>query len=127
MRETKPGLRVPDFKPIQDEFTPATKAACDYTKRPEVAAAPHPFAANLFALDSQRDGCESRCVKSCGPSGSQDLAFFVRGRGWASSPTNPSAFPLTAAPGVGGWGGAGPAGPPHALLDASPSDGTRPA
>jgi predicted GIY-YIG superfamily endonuclease len=27
---------VPDFKPIQAKFRLATKAACDYTKRPEV-------------------------------------------------------------------------------------------
>jgi hypothetical protein len=29
------------FKPIQAEFRPATKRACDYTKRPEVRP-PHP-------------------------------------------------------------------------------------
>jgi hypothetical protein len=30
-----------DFKPVQAEFRPATKAACDYTKRPQVKGRPH--------------------------------------------------------------------------------------
>jgi hypothetical protein len=32
--------RRDDFKPIQDSFGLAMKAACDYTKRPEVTATP---------------------------------------------------------------------------------------
>ena len=40
-RRKRPEMRSrsDDFKPIQAEFRPATKAACDYTKRPEVTAA----------------------------------------------------------------------------------------
>jgi hypothetical protein len=40
-RQKRPEMRSQsdDFKPIQAEFRPATKAACDYTKRPEVTAA----------------------------------------------------------------------------------------
>jgi hypothetical protein len=40
-RPKRPDMRwwADDFKPIQAEFRPTAKAACDYTERPEVTAA----------------------------------------------------------------------------------------
>jgi hypothetical protein len=56
-------------------------------RRPEAIpeAASDSAASVPFSLDRQRDRWESRYVKSCGPSGSQDLAFLGRGRGRGSS------------------------------------------
>jgi len=42
-KRPKPAFGGEDFKPIQADFKPATNAACDHTKRPEVKA-PQPVA-----------------------------------------------------------------------------------